>query len=227
MAKYAARRFLWMILVLFLISVVTFLLMRSVPGGPFAREKRLPESTIALLNKKYNLDAPLVQQYVEYIGDIVIPRITYGKIKPNTAENYLMNTPLPQIFGDEATLRWANFGPTYKSRSRSVNDIFRENLPISFQLGMAALLIALVVGMPLGVVSALKRNTVYDYLGMGTALLGVSFPVIITAPVLQYLFGVQLKGPPCKWLGGYSKHDYARFCIRLCQRCYHCPSHPR
>lgn len=201
MGRYIVRRFLWMILVLFLISIVTFLLMRSVPGGPFAREKRLPEATVALLNKKYNLDAPLIQQYFDYIGDIVIPVVTYGKVKPNAAENYLMNTPLPQMFGDEAVLRWANFGPTFKSRSRSVNDIFRENLPVSFQLGLAALLIALAIGMPLGIVSALKRNTIYDYLGMGTALMGVSFPVIITAPILQYFFGVQLKILPVSGWG--------------------------
>ena len=47
--------------------------------------------------------------------------------------------------------------------------------------------------MPLGIVSALKRNTLYDYAGMGIAILGVSVPVIITAPLLQYLFGVEWK----------------------------------
>lgn len=191
MARFIARRLMWMLLVLFVISGITFFLMKAVPGGPFAREKPLPEATLKLLNEKYNLDASVLEQYVDYIGDIVLPRVTVGKVRPSKAEDYLIVMPLPGVFGEDAALRWINFGPTYKSRSRSVNDIFRENLPISFQLGVAALGIAMAIGIPLGIISALKRNTIYDYLGMGTAILGVSVPVIITAPVLQYLFGVQ------------------------------------
>jgi ABC-type dipeptide/oligopeptide/nickel transport system permease component len=191
-----------MLVVLFLISILTFLLMRSVPGGPFSREKPLPEATIALLNEMYNLDAPITEQYFDYVSEIAIPQVTYGKQKPSKAFDYLVNIPLPQMFGEEATLRWVNFGPTFKSRSRSVNDIFRDNLPISFQLGIAALAVAMAIGVPLGIVSALKRNTIYDYAGMGTAILGVSVPVIITAPLLQYIFSVELKLVPVTGWGG-------------------------
>lgn len=193
MSRFIARRIMWMLLVLFVISIVTFLLMRSVPGGPFAREKKLPAATVQLLEEKYNLNASIFEQYTDYMGDILFPHITVGKQKPSKAEDYLVVIALPSIFGDEAALRWVNFGPTYKSRSRSVNDIFRENLPVSFQLGLAALAVALAIGVPLGIISALRRNTLYDYLGMGTAILGVSVPVIVTAPVLQYLFSVRWK----------------------------------
>jgi ABC-type dipeptide/oligopeptide/nickel transport system permease component len=195
MAKFVARRFLWMLLVLFVISLITFTLMKNVPGGPFSREKRLPEATLRILNEKYNLDAPLHEQYLDYVGDIVFPRITLEKTRYSTAEDYLVNIPLPFI-GDEAVFRWMNFGPTYGSRSRSVNDIFRANLPVSFQLGVAALSIALAIGIPLGIMSALNRNTWVDYTGMGMAIMGVSVPVIITAPVLQYIFGVQFRVLP-------------------------------
>jgi ABC-type dipeptide/oligopeptide/nickel transport system permease component len=197
MLKFIMHRTQWMLLVLFVISIVTFLLMRSVPGGPFAREKPLPEATIALLNEKYNLDATLPEQYVSYISDILVPVITVGKQRPSSARDFLIVIPLsPTAEGEERALRWVNFGPTYSSRSRSVNDIFRENLPISFQLGVAALAVALAIGMPMGILSALKRNTVYDYLGMGIAILGVSVPVIISAPLLRYLFGVYYKVLP-------------------------------
>jgi ABC-type dipeptide/oligopeptide/nickel transport system permease component len=195
MGQFIFRRFFWMIVVLFFISIITFTLMRAIPGGPFSREKPLPEATLALLNQKYNLDAPLLVQYGDYIGDIVLPIITTERIRPSTAEDYLVVIPLPFI-AEEAALRWINFGPTYGSRSRSVNDIFRENLPISFQLGVAAMGIAMAIGIPLGVVSALNRNTWVDYMGMGTAIMGVSIPVIITAPLLQYVFGVQLRALP-------------------------------
>lgn len=205
MVKYIARRLIWMALVLFVISVINFVLMRSVPGGPFSREKPLPAQTIALLNEKYHLDDPLVSQYIRYIGDIVFPTITTGKQRPSSANDYLIVIPLPQAFGEEAALRWVNFGPTYKSRSRSVNDIFRENLPVSAQLGAAALAVAVAIGVPLGVMAALNRNTVYDYVGMGIAIFGVSVPVIITAPVLQYFFGVNLRWLPVSGWGTFQQ----------------------
>jgi oligopeptide transport system permease protein len=196
MAKFIARRILWMFLVLLVLSMVTFMLMRSVPGGPFDREKPLPEATVRLLEQRYHLDEPLHVQYLSYVSDIAFPHLTTGTTPPNSAEDYLVNIQLPDSFGDNAHLRWINFGPTYKSRSRSVNDIFRENLPVSFQLGVAALAVAMAIGIPLGTLSALKRNTPYDYVGMGVAIMGVSVPVIISAPVLQYFFGVQLRWLP-------------------------------
>ena len=75
--------------------------------------------------------------------------------------------------------RWINFGPSYSSRSRTVNDIIREQLPVSIQLGLVSMLIALGIGLPMGVMSALKQNTVWDYLGMSVAIFGVSVPAIV------------------------------------------------
>jgi ABC-type dipeptide/oligopeptide/nickel transport system permease component len=166
-----------MFLVLFVVTVITFALMHTVPGGPFSMEKALPESTIKQLNEKYNLDAPIAVQYLEYVQDILIPVVMSGP---------------QQKFGDNSKLRWVNFGPSYKSVSRPVNDIFRENLPISAQLGFLGVLVAACIGIPLGIMAGLKRNSAYDYMGMGVAVLGVSVPVIIMAPLLQYIFGVWL-----------------------------------
>lgn len=191
MAKFIVRRFLWMILVLFVVSVITFLLMHAVPGGPFSREKPLPEATIAQLNAKYRLDEPLVMQYLYYMTDILVPRYTTGRQPANAAEDYLVNISLPAFLGEEPALRWINFGPSYRARGRSVNDIIRDNLPVSAQLGVAALTLAVAIGMPLGIVAARNRNSWPDYLSMGVAVLGVSVPVVISAPLLQYIFGVQ------------------------------------
>jgi ABC-type dipeptide/oligopeptide/nickel transport system permease component len=131
-----------------------------------------------------------------YVGDIVFPRIGQAGRPPNTAQDYLINITLPSLFGENRALQWINFGPTFTSRSKSVNDIFRENMPISFQLGIAALVVSVAIGLPLGIIAALRRNTAVDYTAMGIALVGVSFSVIVTAPVLQYFFGVQLRVVP-------------------------------
>jgi ABC-type dipeptide/oligopeptide/nickel transport system permease component len=93
-----------------------------------------------------------------------------------------------------------NFGPSYASRSRTVNDIFREQLPISGQLGLMSITFAILLGLPLGILAALKQNTVWDYLGMSIAIFGVSVPVIVLGPILVWIFGVTLKWfPPTGW----------------------------
>ena len=58
MIRYIARRLLWIIPVLFVVSLITFMLMHAVPGGPWARDKALAPSLVATLNQKYGLDQP-------------------------------------------------------------------------------------------------------------------------------------------------------------------------
>jgi ABC-type dipeptide/oligopeptide/nickel transport system permease component len=211
MSKFILQRIAWIIVVLFAVSVITFVLMHAVPGGPFTLEKALPPKTIEQLNKKYNLDQPLPVQYLDYVGDILIPFIMTGEQTKAIDREYLFNISLP--FGDNATLRWVNFGPSYKSTSRTVNDIFRENLPVSVQLGVLAVALAAAIGIPLGIMAALHRNTVYDYTGMGIAILGVSVPVIITAPIMQYIFGVQLRWLPLTGWGEFQQMILPTFAL--------------
>lgn len=188
MTAYIGRRVLWMFVVLFAVSIVTFSLMHAVPGGPFDREKKLPPEILANLNRKYNLDAPLVEQYFSYIGGIIVPRIEQGELPPTQFSDYLVTIKLGNSY-----FKWINFGPTYKSRTRTVNDIFREQLPVSAQLGVWALLIALCIGIPLGTLAALNRNKPVDYLAMGMAITGVSVPVIVLGPILIWVFGINLR----------------------------------
>jgi ABC-type dipeptide/oligopeptide/nickel transport system permease component len=188
MGRFIFRRFLWMLLVLFSVSIVTFMLMRAVPGGPFSREKEVPATILAALNAKYNLDTPLLQQYTDYMGDLIIPRVTDATWRRTITEDYLVNIPLPGGYA----LRWMNFGPSFRDRNRTVSQIIAEHLPDTVQLGVAALVVALVVGIPTGTISALRRNTIYDYAGMSIAIVGVSVSTITSGPLLQYIFGVNL-----------------------------------
>src|SRR5688572_4289918 len=71
MTRYIVGRLLWIIPVLFIVTLLTFLLMHSVPGGPWAREKALPAPTVARLNIKYGLDDPLPVQYVRWVTDLL------------------------------------------------------------------------------------------------------------------------------------------------------------
>jgi len=70
MTGYIIRRVLWMIPVLWAVATITFLLMHAVPGGPFSQEKELPPAVLANLNKKYDLDKPLYEQYGRYLWNL-------------------------------------------------------------------------------------------------------------------------------------------------------------
>lgn len=197
MGNYIIRRILQMFLVLFVISLLTFFTMRAIPGGPFSTEKNLPPRALAQLEEKYNLDEPLVMQYIHYMGDIVVPRITESELPRSVLNDFLVNIPIP---GADMTFRWMNFGPSYKSVSQTVNSIIKDTLPVSAQLGLAAMLVAVAIGIPAGIVAALNRNTWIDYAAMSIAIVGVSVPVIVSGPILRYFFGVQLKWlPPTGW----------------------------
>jgi oligopeptide transport system permease protein len=196
MGRYVIRRLLWMLVVLFAVSAITFLLMHAVPGGPFDREKSLPQEIMDNLNARYHLDEPLVVQYGRYVYDILVPKFSSVRPGLSLTDDALINIKV----GGKLWLKWLNFGPSYVSRSRTVNDIFREQLPISGQLGIMAISFALLLGLPLGILAALKQNTIWDYLGMSVAIFGVSVPVIVLGPILVWIFGVTLKWfPPTGW----------------------------
>jgi oligopeptide transport system permease protein len=69
--SYVVRRVLWIIPVLLAVSVITFILMHAAPGGPWARAKQLPASTVARLNEIYGLDQPVWQQYLRWVGGLI------------------------------------------------------------------------------------------------------------------------------------------------------------
>ena len=70
MTGFIVRRILWIIHVLWAVATITFFLMHAVPGGPFDRDKNLPPATLANLEKRYNLDKPLVVQYGLYLKNL-------------------------------------------------------------------------------------------------------------------------------------------------------------
>lgn len=180
MGRYIVRRLLWMILVLVVISIITFALAHAVPGGPFDREKRLPAEIIANLNKYYGLDQPLWKQYTDYMG--------------------LTRNPAGEFQG----VLQGKFGPSFASRSRTVNDIFRSHLPVSATLGLVALLIAVGLGVPLGVIAALKQNSFWDYFSMAVAIFGVSVPPVVLGPLFIFIFALTLRWFP---VAGWGRLD--------------------
>ena len=203
MGRYIVRRLLMLLVVLFAVSFITFTLMNFVPGGPFDREKALPEDVMRNLEKRYHLNDPFMKRYYDYMVNVMVPKITTDA--PNRGD-LQDDTLISWKIGPSLWFRWMNFGPSFASRSRTVTDIFRQQLPISVQLGLLALFVALLIGVPMGILGALKHNTFLDYLSMSIAIFGVSVPVIVLGPIMIWIFAVTLGWFPATGWG--SKQPY-------------------
>ncbi|MCM3707121.1 MULTISPECIES: ABC transporter permease [Cytobacillus] len=93
-----------------------------------------------------------------------------------------------------------DFGPSFKYKSQTVNDLINEGFPVSFLLGMEAIFIAVAIGVILGIVAALKHNRWPDYTAMIVAVLGISVPSFIMASFLQYFLAIKMGiFPVARW----------------------------
>jgi peptide/nickel transport system permease protein len=85
----------------------------------------------------------------------------------------------------------------------NVLKIVTKRLPATLELGFFAIVLAVAISVPVGIISAVKRNSIFDYLAMSTALLGVSIPVFFTGIILMYVFAVKLSWLPASGFGGH------------------------
>ncbi|MFZ4616230.1 MAG: ABC transporter permease [Rectinemataceae bacterium] len=118
----------------------------------------------------------------------------------NMMKKYHMDEPLftqyIRYFGD--VLRW-DFGPSFKYKESSVNELIEQCFPVSIMLGSAALVLSVFFGILVGIISALKQNRWQDYLSMSLAVVGISVPLFVIGPVLQLIFAMKLHWLPLTW----------------------------
>lgn len=94
-------------------------------------------------------------------------------------------------------------GPSFSNTGFGVNELIRNAFPVSFQIAMGGLAIALLLGVPVGVLAAAKRNTRIDYVLMSLALTGICLPTFVIGPLLSQVFGIQLGWfDAAGWWGG-------------------------
>jgi oligopeptide transport system permease protein len=107
-------------------------------------------------------------------------------------EHYGLDDPWYQQYADYLVriVQW-DFGPSFKYKTRTVNDLISEGFPVSLALGAQAILIALSLGLLLGIIAALYHNKWQDYGAMIVAVFGISVPSFIMASVLQYFFAIK------------------------------------
>jgi len=123
-------------------------------------------------------------------------------IMENIKERYHLNDSLPKQYFDyfKNVLR-GDLGPSYTLEGRTVNEIIAEGFPISAILGLTAVAIALLIGIPAGIISALYRNKWQDNAAMLGATIFVSVPSFILATVLMLIFALKLRWLPAAMWG--------------------------
>ena len=165
MLRFIFGRLLQMIPVLLGIATLTFFMIRLAPGGPFDAEKSVsPEIRKSL------------ERYYKMVNPDGSPRSLWLQLG-----DYLGN------------LARGDLGPSSKYSSRTVNELIRESFPVSAELALWSLLIALSLGLPAGIIASLRPNTASDYIPSSLAMAGISVPNFVIGPVLVLVFALKLE----------------------------------
>jgi len=123
-------------------------------------------------------------------------------IMKNIEEHYRLNDPLWKQYIDYlGNLSHFDLGPSFKYEGRTVNDMISESFPVSLELGMVSIGLAIVIGIPAGALAALKQNKWQDYVTMLFATIGVSVPSFVLATLLIYVFALKLSLLPVAMWG--------------------------
>jgi len=166
MGRYVLRRLVALIPIWIGVSFIAFVMVHSIPGGPFDTGAIRSQQGTENLAHFYHLDKPLLEQYVLYIWQV--------------------------LHGD--------LGQSMVNRGLTVNAVISGRLPTSAELGAAALVVALGVGIPAGVVASARRNRLLDHAMMLSATVGYAVPNFVFALLLILVFGLSLHWLP---LGGW------------------------
>jgi peptide/nickel transport system permease protein len=179
MLRYIVRRLLWVAVTLLLITFLTYLIFFVMPPTDpavnFAGKQPTPE-LVAEVRKQFGLDKPVLIQYALFVKRIFL--------------------------GDE--YGWPGLGFSFNTRS-ALKPIIYERFLVTLQLALGSAILWLVVGVPIGILSALRPRSIFDRFAMGFALFGVSTPVFFLGPVLLYVFWFKLG-----WLPGTGFYSITR-----------------
>ena len=126
------------------------------------------------------------------------------EVLANINKVYHLDEPLPkQYVRYLGNMLRGDLGPSFRYKDYTVNDLIGNTMPNSLILGITALCSALVFGLLVGLVSAVKRNSIADYASMSVAVIGISIPLFVVGPLLMLLFAVKLKWLPTSgWITG-------------------------
>jgi oligopeptide transport system permease protein len=130
------------------------------------------------------------------------------EIKANLETAYGLDQPVLTQYGRYLrSLLHGDFGPSFKYKDFTVTELIGQGFPVTLQLGVMAMALALLLGVPAGVFAALHHNSAADTATMAVVVMGIAIPSFVVLPFLGLLFGVYLHWlPVAGWEGGSLRH---------------------
>jgi oligopeptide transport system permease protein len=130
------------------------------------------------------------------------------EIKANLQAAYGLDQPVLTQYGRYLrSLLHGDFGPSFKYKDFTVTELIGQGFPVTLQLGVMAMALALLLGIPAGVFAALRHNSAADTVTMAVVVIGIAIPSFVVLPFLGLLFGVYLHWlPVAGWEGGSLRH---------------------
>lgn len=127
-------------------------------------------------------------------GPFSTDKAVSSEVLTNINEHYGLNKPvLYQYYDYMLSLFKGDLGPSYKYSSRTVNEVIAGSFPVSLELGIFAMLFAIIVGIAFGVIAAIKPNSLRDYMSMSFVMIGICVPAFVLGPVLIWFFAIKLE----------------------------------
>lgn len=193
LGRYILQKLGYTLLTLLGVVTVVFFLFNVLPGDPaqMMLGQNENEEQLEIVRKKYGFDLPLSKQYMYYLNDL-LPISLHGEQKSDFA--YFSNdkysgVKLFSVGENNIALKWPYLRESFQKTGKKVSDVIGETLPNTAVLAVCSILIALVIGVSLGVVSALRKGTWLDNLIQLISTLGMSVPSFFSAILVAWLFG--------------------------------------
>lgn len=198
MIQYITKKILYGILVLYGVITVIFFLFNILPGDPatIMLGQRANKESVAAIHKDLGTDKPVLEQYLMYLNDL--SPISIHNFTNRESYWYLNSEkynwqPLFKVTHNKCLI----FKVPYLRRSyiskRPVSDIIFETLPETAILAFTSIIIASIIGIFLGIISAIKQNTFYDKFSFVFAVLGMAAPSFFVGLIIAWLFGYVLQ----------------------------------
>ncbi|WP_055445171.1 ABC transporter permease [Lacinutrix himadriensis] len=196
MINYFLNKIGYAILTLFGVVTVIFFLFNILPGDPAQMMLGQNEDSeqLALVKAKYGFDKPISTQYLYYLNDLS-PISLHSKNEDNYTylrENKYTATKLFSIANTTAVLKFPYLRESFTKQGKKVSQVLAETLPNTFVLAVTAIVIAMLLGVFLGIVSALKKDSFLDKTIQIFSTVGMSVPSFFSAILFAWLFGYVL-----------------------------------
>lgn len=190
MLRFTLNRLIQSVIVIFAVFTITFFMIRLAPGDPFAGEKAMPKDVRKVMEARYGMQSSSEYEHLKGFERF--------KVRASGLTQEYFYTLRRFASGD--------LMPSFKNQGMWNARIIADAFPISLTIGLAALAVALALGLPAGIIAAVRRNTWVDYSAMSLALIGICLPTFVMGPVLALIFGLKLR-----WLsvaGWFERTDW-------------------